>query len=242
MFCKRMAIIHRKGRERLEELREAHRTESERMLEVFGDVLAAVREATAAEEDGDAGGEPEDSVTPGSHEAAAEEDDGEQAARRAGVLVLKALESGGGLERLSAAHEAVAAHHGNNYLPLLERYYKSHRPTLFTLVDALELEATSAERGVLEALEFIRANRERRGEWIEESTIHVRGGKPVTIAIDIDSFASEPWKKRCATSAALGSWPAVTWRCACFPTWPRSSGAATSRWPARTPTPTCTPR
>jgi hypothetical protein len=47
MFCKRMAIIHRKGRERLEELREAHRAESERLLEVFGDVLAAVREATA---------------------------------------------------------------------------------------------------------------------------------------------------------------------------------------------------
>ena len=195
MFCKRMAIIHRKGRERLEELREAHRTESERLLEGFGDVLAAVREATAAEEDGDAGGEPEDSVTPGSHEAAADEDDREQAARRAGVLVLKALESGGGLERLSVAHEAVAAHHGNNYLPLLERYFKSHRPALFTLVDALELESTSAERGVLEALEFIRANRERRGEWIEESTIHVRGGKPVTIAVDIDSFASEPWKK-----------------------------------------------
>src|SRR5271165_206055 len=65
MFCKRMAIIHRKGRARLEELREGHRTESERLLEVFGDVLAAVREATAAEEDGDAGGKPEDSVTPG---------------------------------------------------------------------------------------------------------------------------------------------------------------------------------
>jgi hypothetical protein len=47
MFCKRMAIIHRKGRERLEELREAHRAESERLLEVFGDVLAAAREATA---------------------------------------------------------------------------------------------------------------------------------------------------------------------------------------------------
>lgn len=41
MFCKRMAIIHRKGRERLEELREAHRAESERLLEVLGDVLAA---------------------------------------------------------------------------------------------------------------------------------------------------------------------------------------------------------
>ena len=46
MFCKRMAIIHRKGRERLEALREAHRAESERLLEVFGEVLAAAREAS----------------------------------------------------------------------------------------------------------------------------------------------------------------------------------------------------
>jgi Domain of unknown function (DUF4158) len=44
MFCKRMATIHRKGRDRLE-LREEHREASERLLEVFGDVLAAAREA-----------------------------------------------------------------------------------------------------------------------------------------------------------------------------------------------------
>ena len=41
MFCKRMAVIHKKGKERLEELREAHRAESERLLDVFGDVLPA---------------------------------------------------------------------------------------------------------------------------------------------------------------------------------------------------------
>lgn len=55
----------------------------------------------------------------------------------------------------------MAAHHGNNYLPLLERFYKSHRAVLFTLVDALEPRAASAERGVLDAVEFIRANRTR---------------------------------------------------------------------------------
>jgi len=116
MFCKRMAIIHRKGRERLEELREAHRAESERLPEVFGDVLAA-REATAADEDDQEGPAADPSAE--NNAGGDREDDGEQAARRAGALVLKALEDGGGLERLSAAHEAVAAHHGNNYLPLL---------------------------------------------------------------------------------------------------------------------------
>jgi hypothetical protein len=43
MFCKRMAAIHKKGRDHLERLRESHRAESERLLGVFGDVLAAVR-------------------------------------------------------------------------------------------------------------------------------------------------------------------------------------------------------
>ena len=47
MFCKRMAIIHRKGRDRLEELREEHRAESEHLLEVFGDVLAAASDTAA---------------------------------------------------------------------------------------------------------------------------------------------------------------------------------------------------
>ncbi|MGH3070100.1 MAG: hypothetical protein ACRDOH_28425 [Streptosporangiaceae bacterium] len=47
MFCKRMAIIHRKGKDRLEELREEHRAESERLLEVFGEMLAAAKDAAA---------------------------------------------------------------------------------------------------------------------------------------------------------------------------------------------------
>ena len=45
MFCKRMAAITKKARDKLEELREAHRAESERLLGVLGDVLADVREA-----------------------------------------------------------------------------------------------------------------------------------------------------------------------------------------------------
>ncbi len=49
---------------------------------------------------------------------------GEEVAVRIGQAVLKALESGGGLEQLMAAHQAVAAFHGNNYLPLLEAFYR----------------------------------------------------------------------------------------------------------------------
>lgn len=153
MFCKRMAVIHKKGRARLEVLREEHRVESERLLEVFGEVLAAAREANEPSEDaaGPTAGDDDVAARPdaapgdgaGADEAGRDAD--AETARRTGLLVLKALAEGGGVERLSAAHEAVAAHHGNNYLPLLEAYYNSHRPVLVTLVDAIELEKASAD-------------------------------------------------------------------------------------------------
>lgn len=183
MFCKRMAALHKKGRERLEELREAHRAESERLLEVFGNVLTAAREATTSDSGADAGG----ADVPGP-------DDG-GVAERAGRLMLKALEDGGGLDDLATAHEAVSAYHGNNYLPLLERFYRSHRSVLFTLVDAIDLEATSAERSVLDAVEFIRANRDRRSDWIAESTTVERDGQQVTVTVDVDSFVNDAWKR-----------------------------------------------
>ena len=203
MFCKRIAVIHKKGRARLEALREEHRVESERLLEVFGEVLAAAREASEPCEDtagptagdDDVAARPDAAPDDAAGQDEAERDADAEAARRTGLLVLKALAEGGGVEHLITAHEAVAAHHGNNYLPLLEAYYKSHRPVLFTLMDAIELEATSAERAVLDALEFVRANRDRRGDWIEESTVHERDGRKVTVAVDIDAFAGPLWRR-----------------------------------------------
>jgi hypothetical protein len=113
MFCKRMAAITSKAKDKLEELREAHRAESERLLGVFGDVLAGVREtlgpteaeqATATGENMDAGGEP---TTPVEAEPIA------VIAERAGRMLLKTLHEAGGVIKLSAAHEEVSAHHGN---------------------------------------------------------------------------------------------------------------------------------
>ncbi|WP_406314637.1 hypothetical protein OHA77_40035 [Streptosporangium sp. NBC_01639] len=118
MFCKRIAAIHKKGRDQLEALREIHRAESERLLGVFGDVLDGVREAVAPAQE--PLGDPAMDVRQGGRAT-------EAVAERAGRLVLKALEQAGGLEALAAAHEAVSAHHGNNYLPLLEAHYRSHR-------------------------------------------------------------------------------------------------------------------
>jgi hypothetical protein len=184
MFCKRMAALHKKGRERLEELREAHRAESERLIGVFGEVLAGAREATAPAEAGQ-------STAPAAGDVVV----GVDVAERAGRLLLKTLDAAGGLEELSLAHEAVSAYHGNNYLPLLEGFYRSHRPALFTLVDALEMTSTTADRSVLDAVEFIRANRDRRSEWIPQTTVHTREEQQVTVTIDVDAFATVAWRK-----------------------------------------------
>ncbi len=177
MFCKRMAALHKKGRERLEEIQAANRAEAERLIGVIGEVLAAAREATTP-------ADPATGEVPG---AGVEE--------RAGRLVLKALEDAGGIDELATAAEAVSAYHGNNYLPLLERFYRSHRPVLFTLVDAIELEATSADGSVLDAVEFIRANRDRRSDWIPETTTVEEDGQSTTVSVKVDAFASDAWKK-----------------------------------------------
>ncbi|MDT5275616.1 MAG: hypothetical protein QOG95_2548 [Mycobacterium sp.] len=181
MFCKRMAVITNKAREHLEELREQHRAESERLLGVFGDVLAGVREA----------------LGPSDTEVGAESEVGADAActvvdpiglvcERTGRMVLKTLVDAGGVDELASTHEAVSAHHGNNYAPLMERYYRSHRPVLFELLDAIELEATSTDHTVLDAVEFLTVNRHRIGEYIPDH----QDGQPVDL-----SFAGEMWQR-----------------------------------------------
>lgn len=200
MFCKRMAAIHKKGRDHLEELREQHRAESERLLGVFGDVLAVVRDALT----------PADPLAsgPGAEESGARP---YGAAEETGRLVLKTLERAGGVEALAGAHEAVSAHHGNNYLPLLDQHYRSHRSALFTLLEGIELEATTAERSVIEAVEFLRALRGFKSAYVpEQLTVprpapasptdsgdagDVGGGGPVTLRINVDAFASGQWRK-----------------------------------------------
>ena len=148
-----------------------------------------------------------------------------------GVLGALAAAGGGG-RVVEHAWKRWTAHSGNNYLPLLERYYRSHRSTLFPLLDALQLEATSADHRVLGAVGFLKAYRNRHGEFVPD---HV-GGEPLDL-----SFAADAWQKilrdrRRPTRLVRRHLV----RCACSPTWRPSCAPATLPWSARTPTPTCT--
>ncbi|MFC3986585.1 hypothetical protein [Streptosporangium jomthongense] len=114
--------------------------------------------------------------------------------------MLDTIESNGGLAGLVAEREALAAFHGDNYLPLLERFYRSHRGLLLRLVDVLVLEPASADRRLLEALQFVRVNATRTSEFIgdeytvEEDVVDETTGEisAVTVRRHVDvSFAPE---------------------------------------------------
>ena len=72
----------------------------------------------------------------------------------------------GGVEQLLDECEAVNAYKGNNYLPLLWRFYKSHRSSFFRLINALELSSTSSDQRLVKAVEFLLQNAHRRGAWL----------------------------------------------------------------------------
>jgi hypothetical protein len=96
------------------------------------------------------------------------------------------MAAGGGLEQLSADHEAISAHHGNNHAPLMERFYRGARPALFTVLDILKLEATTVDRTLLNAVAFVKANRHRSAETILDNF----DGAPLDL-----SFAGEMWQR-----------------------------------------------
>ncbi|MGH3755398.1 MAG: DUF4158 domain-containing protein [Pseudonocardiaceae bacterium] len=174
MFCKRVAVITKRARERLEEIRAQHREKSEWLLGVFGEVLGGTRHALAPAEGRRSRSEPAKLV-----------------AEQVGRMMLATLDKAGGLDKVAGAHEEVSAHHGNNYAPLVHQFYKSHRSAFFDLIEALDLEATSADRAVLDAVAFLKANQHRTGEYL---SIQAGDGDAAGGLLDL-SFASEAWQK-----------------------------------------------
>jgi TnpA family transposase len=87
----------------------------------------------------------------------------------------------GGVESLLNECEAVNAYKGNNHLPLLWRFYKSHRSSFLRVINALKLASTSSDERLIKAVEFLLQNAHRRGALL-------------TAEVDL-SFTSETWRK-----------------------------------------------
>jgi Domain of unknown function (DUF4158) len=84
-------------------------------------------------------------------------------------------------EQLQEAGEAVVAYNRDNYHPLLWRFYRSHRRTLFRFLHALTFISTSQDQSLATALRLLATQHDRRSEWLTE---------PVDL-----SFASERWQR-----------------------------------------------
>lgn len=96
-------------------------------------------------------------------------------------LCYQVFEPVGGAQQLLNECEGVNAYKGNNYFPLIWRFYKSHRSAFFRLLNALKFESTSQEQTIIEAVNFLQLNAHRRGELLPDT-------------LDL-SFASPQWQK-----------------------------------------------
>jgi TnpA family transposase len=99
----------------------------------------------------------------------------------AGRLIKRAVARHGDVRELLANCEAIAAYTGDNYLPLMWRFYRSHRSTLFRMAHTLRLTSTTQDTSVLDALDLLLTNEDRTSDLL---------------SLDVDlSFASEQWKR-----------------------------------------------
>jgi hypothetical protein len=161
MFCKRMVSVTKLANAELAEIREREAEISERLIISYRSVLGCL--------------DPRSSETAHAADAAA-------ALRRARRIV----EDAGGFDAQLAEIEAVSAHHANNYMPLVEKHRRRDRATMFAFTTVVELEATSADRSVLDAVEHVVAHAHLTRDFIPD---HVDG-----VRIDL-SFASEQWQR-----------------------------------------------
>ena len=160
MFLKRIARMQTAAKEELVRLREQHRATTEHLVAVFADVL----QATVVPEDRPAA------------DGAAETDDA-----AVGRAVRAVVAARGGHETLLDACAAVSAYTGNNWLPLLWRFYRSHRSALFRLARSLTITPTTQDRSVAAALAFLLEHAGARGRWL-----------PAGVSL---AFAGDAWRR-----------------------------------------------
>lgn len=99
----------------------------------------------------------------------------------AGREIRRLVAQRGSIDTLQEDCNAIAAHSGDNYLPLLWPYYRSHRPTLLRMAHLLDLRSTTEDHSLTDALELVLAQERQRGDWLDG---------PVDL-----SFTTQLWRK-----------------------------------------------
>jgi hypothetical protein len=172
MFLKRMARLHNRAKEALSLIRDRQRGSTEALLAVLDQVLQAAEEVEEHSNGADGGSTGDDGRASQLANAAD---------ATLGQRVRRLLGDHGGVTRLRDECAAIACYNDNNYLPLLWRFYRSHRPTLFRLARSLAIHSTTQDTSLTTALAFVLANEARKVDHL-----------PADIRLD---FASEAWQR-----------------------------------------------
>ncbi len=154
MFLKRMKKIHNLAELELQKQKERQQEIMEKLISAFGEVLIIF---------------------------GLEKDNKEKNNNTLFNQIYSLLKTYGGYEQLLEEYQAINAYKGNNYLPFIWRFYKSHRSAFFRLLNILQLESTSIDNRLISALKFLLENQHKKGEYLSGE-------------VDI-SFASQQWQK-----------------------------------------------
>ena len=154
MFLKRMKKIQNLAELELQKQKERQQEIMEKLISAFGEILILF---------------------------GLEKDEPENKNDRLFNQIYSLLKTYGGYEQLLEEYQAINAYKGNNYLPFIWRFYKSHRSAFFRLLNILELESTSIDNRLIDALKFLLENQHKKGEYLSGE-------------VDI-SFASQQWQK-----------------------------------------------
>ncbi len=101
-----------------------------------------------------------------------------------GQQVRNLIATRGGQAALLEDCSNVISYNGNNYLPLIWRFFRPHRRVLFSILRTLVISSTTLDRSLMQALEFVLANQHHHGEWVPYDPKELDLG-----------FASELWQR-----------------------------------------------
>lgn len=124
----------------------------------------------------------------------------------AGRTIRTLLSKGGGTLALQDDCTAINAFSGDNYFPLLWRFYRSHRSTLFRMLRLQTMTSTTEDQSLMQALAVLLKHENRKSLLIDDE-------------VDF-SFTNERWKRTVLVKTDDGErHTANTSKCASFQHW-----------------------
>tara|TARA_Y100001001_G_C8010275_1_gene309437 strand:+ start:938 stop:3211 length:2274 start_codon:yes stop_codon:yes gene_type:complete len=157
-FCKTIIAMHKKGKDKLERLREYYRLRTQELLSIFSEILDVIQV-----------------------------DDIEQSQNSA---VREKINAHGGIDTLKIDCDQAVALNSNNHIPFILEFYAKKRSVLLRLLETLDLQSSTQENILIEAIQFVLNNKAVKKEYLDDE-------------IDL-SFTTEQWRKQIINKSEKG--------------------------------------